>query len=499
MTPTFTIVVPTYNQEKYIGAAINSILSQTYTDWEAVVVNDGSTDGTAGILDEYEARDSRIRVFHQSNGGVAVALNRGLSEARGNWINWLSSDDMFEPDKLQMNYDWIQRYPECNFFFSYFSLLKQSTGEQIKHDLWGPLPKPEHQVLSLFYRNYLSGITICVRREAWEKVGQFDTALRYGQDYDQWLRLLRHNQAIFIPKWLVINRNHSEQGSETFPEACYFDTARAAIRFVNKTQFTDIVPFADLSDPEVALDTVMKTLEIVCDPSSFIYALGLHPALILRLLEWVTSGDIHDENLQTVLDGEISQCLSAMALVEGNNDWNWMWRTLAAAWENKKSQFIYSYVDPGMVGRREFISRKISRNNGPFLPLKEYLTQFLGLVGLETVENCYSSIVILCRDSACQLNSLREDLLSFALCGHQVMVICRSSIPYEWNNGIPILAWNENDRDMFPLIGRVDICLVCDAQGESVWLEADHWQTVEKKEIDSTASDAVNRPLIIII
>jgi glycosyltransferase involved in cell wall biosynthesis len=251
VTPTFSIIVPTFNQAKYLGAALDSILSQSYTDWEVVVVNDGSTDGTAGILNDYALRDRRIRVFDQPNGGVAAALNRGLSEARGTWINWLSSDDLFEPNKLQVNYDWIQRYPECNFFFSYFSLLEERTSSLTKHGLWGPLPKPEHQILTLLYRNFISGITICIRREAWERVGQFDTSLRYGQDYDQWLRLLRHNKAIFIPEWLVINRNHSEQGSEVFPEACYFDTACAAIRFINETQFPSLVPFADLSDPKV--------------------------------------------------------------------------------------------------------------------------------------------------------------------------------------------------------------------------------------------------------
>jgi glycosyltransferase involved in cell wall biosynthesis/GT2 family glycosyltransferase len=482
ITPTFTIIVPTFNHAKYLGAALDSVLSQSFPDWEAVVVNDGSTDGTAAILGDYASRDSRIRVFHQPNSGVAAALNRGLSEARGFWINWLSSDDMFEPNKLRVNYDWIRRFPGCNFFFSYFSLLRESTGEVTKNDLWGPLPKPEHQVLTLFYRNFLSGITICIRREAWEKVGQFDATLYYGQDYDQWLRLLRNNQAIFIPEWLVINRNHAEQCSETFPEACYFDTARAAIRFINKTPFPDIVPFADLSDARMALDAVRLTLEIACNPSSFLYALGPHPALILRLLEWVTSDGIRDEYLRETLDKRISHCLATMALAEGNGDWEWMWRTLAAVWGNRGSQFVYSPVDPAILGRHELTSREIGRSSGASLPLKEYLTRFLGQTGLETAERTVSSIVILSRDPAFPLDVLGREALHRVLRGHQVAVIGRNGSPYEWNNGAPILTWEGYDRDIMPWMGRVDLCLVCDDQGESVWLEADRWWTPASPE-----------------
>ncbi|MCM2284780.1 MAG: glycosyltransferase [Desulfobacula sp.] len=484
MIPTFSIIVPTYNQAKYIGAALDSILAQSYSGWEAIVINDGSTDDTAVIIENYAARDSRIRVFHQANGGVAAALNRGLSEARGTWINWLSSDDMFEPNKLQVNYNWIKRYPECNFFFSYFSILWESTGKLTKHDLWGPLPKPEYQILTLFYRNYLSGITICIRRKSWEKVGQFDIILRYGQDYDQWLRLLRHNRAIFIPEWLVINRNHAEQGSEVFPEACYYDTARAAIRFINETKFIDLVPFADLSDPTVVLDTVRITLEISCDPTSFLYALGPHPALILRLLEWLTSDCFQNKGLQENLRKEVGDFLVTMALSKDNRSWGWMWRSIAAAWENRRSPFLYSSIDPGLLGRRELISRESGSNSGPVLPLKEYLIQFFGQPDLDPIETPLFSIAILCRDSSCNIDILKKKSLQLSLSGHQVLLIAKNNTPYEWNQGAPVVACDKADRDQLPWIGRVDFCFVCDGQGETVWLEAAHWVTLSNRIAD---------------
>ena len=82
--------------------ALNSILFQTYPHWEAVVVNDGSTDETAAVLGEYEKLDQRFRVFHKDNGGTASALNEGLRHCRGDWVLWLSSDDFFEVRKLEV-------------------------------------------------------------------------------------------------------------------------------------------------------------------------------------------------------------------------------------------------------------------------------------------------------------------------------------------------------------------------------------------------------------
>ena len=116
--PFATIIVPTYNQEAFLGPALDSLLAQTDSNWEAIIVNDGSTDHTAEIAEEYARRDSRIRCIHKSNGGVASALNVGLESARGEWIHWLSSDDMFEPTKLAINRLWIKRHPDRNFFFA---------------------------------------------------------------------------------------------------------------------------------------------------------------------------------------------------------------------------------------------------------------------------------------------------------------------------------------------------------------------------------------------
>src|SRR5688500_18218683 len=121
--PTFTVIVPTYNQAAYLGSALDSLLAQTNPDWEAVVVNDGSTDATAEVMTAYAERDPRIRIFHKKNGGTGSALNEGLRQAQGKWICWLSSDDLFDKRKLEAHQMYILQEPETSFFHTHFFVL----------------------------------------------------------------------------------------------------------------------------------------------------------------------------------------------------------------------------------------------------------------------------------------------------------------------------------------------------------------------------------------
>lgn len=99
-SPTISVIVPVYNVEKYLTRCIDSILSQTFTDFELLLIDDGSTDNSGKICDEYAKQDSRIRVFHKENGGVSSARNLGLDNAKGNWICFCDSDDYVLPNWL---------------------------------------------------------------------------------------------------------------------------------------------------------------------------------------------------------------------------------------------------------------------------------------------------------------------------------------------------------------------------------------------------------------
>ena len=98
--PFFSIIIPVYNVAPYLRECLDSVLAQTFTDWEAICVDDGSTDGSDTILDEYAAKDSRLRVIHQPNAGVSAARNKALDVARGAWLCFLDADDLLQEDFL---------------------------------------------------------------------------------------------------------------------------------------------------------------------------------------------------------------------------------------------------------------------------------------------------------------------------------------------------------------------------------------------------------------
>ena len=106
----FSVIMPVYNAARHLREAVDSVLNQTYSDWELVCVDDGSTDGSAVILEEYAKLDCRVRVFHQENAGVALARNRGLDEARGEWIAWIDADDVYATWRLAEIAEVVNRY-----------------------------------------------------------------------------------------------------------------------------------------------------------------------------------------------------------------------------------------------------------------------------------------------------------------------------------------------------------------------------------------------------
>lgn len=108
MMPKLSVIIPVYNVTPYLRVCLDSVLAQTITDWECVCVDDGSTDGSGKVLDEYAARDPRFRIVHQPNNGVAQARQVGLSAARGEYVGWVDPDDWIEPHHFQVMLEKIE-------------------------------------------------------------------------------------------------------------------------------------------------------------------------------------------------------------------------------------------------------------------------------------------------------------------------------------------------------------------------------------------------------
>jgi len=286
-TPFFSIMMPTYNQAKFLPSSLNSIICQNDTDWEAVIVDDGSTDDTFEVLKAYEFKDSRVRSFYQENGGTAAALNTALKHCRGKWVCWLSSDDLFEPNKLFTHRQAIAEHPDIAFFHTHFYYLDDSTGEKNLPNPWRAIPGPALQVARFFSGNYISGITVCIERQILKEAGPFRTDLRYGQDFALWLNLSHRERSHYIDKRTATTRWHKGQATNEFPVAGFYDSAWACLEFLNAHPFIELFPILDLDDPEQAELAINETLSICMNPGSFIYQLGYSSALILRMLEWL--------------------------------------------------------------------------------------------------------------------------------------------------------------------------------------------------------------------
>lgn len=125
-SPKISVIVPVYNVEKYLPRCIDSILSQTFTDFELLLIDDGSTDNSGKICDEYAKHDSRIMVFHKENGGVSSARNIGLDNAKGKWITFSDSDDEFYSDALKTYNDIIQTHDNVDIICCGHSVFKAS-------------------------------------------------------------------------------------------------------------------------------------------------------------------------------------------------------------------------------------------------------------------------------------------------------------------------------------------------------------------------------------
>lgn len=469
--PFATIVVPTFNQARFLGQALDSLIAQTDKDWEAIVVNDGSTDNTQEVAEEYARRDIRIRCINQPNGGVAAALNTGLKNAKGEWVHWLSSDDMFEPDKLSINRRWIEKRADADFFFSYFTLLRDSTGERERRELWGPVPRDDHQILTLFFRNYISGITICVRRSAWEAVGFFDVSLRYAQDYDQWLRLLQKHKGVFIPEWTVVSRNHAAQGSETFPAACYFDTAKAAIRFINQHPFPELLPWADLSNERTALSAVSYAFDVACDRTAFLYCLGPNHALVSRVLEWAFSPECHWEAVRELAHARVQQ----MAFVDGDDDWAWFWRHLSLGMRHRHPRFHFEATNPTQIGLREWRTKN-ALGLEDSIPLAEYLRRFeqVEVERHSAAASQNARIVFLTDRLPVDDDALIEAANRLADRGYRPLILAKDAMPTTatWHvaGAIPILVLDQPDLDTLPWLGDVELAVTFGQTPPSPWL-----------------------------
>lgn len=209
-TPAISVIMSVHNHQAFVRQAIESVIAQTLPSWELILIDNGSTDESPALIDAMARRDARIRPIHQNNIGLAAARNRGIGLARGPWIAYLDSDDIWFPNALAAYSRFVEEHPSAQFVFGFAHRLRGVTITELAG---------EHQIhpvgtLELFLRMFLTPMTVCHRRALWDQAGRFDAQLRWCDDYDLFLRMSLLCRFEPIGAALGLRRRHAHNMSK---------------------------------------------------------------------------------------------------------------------------------------------------------------------------------------------------------------------------------------------------------------------------------------------
>ncbi len=240
--PTVSVVMAAKNYAKFLPEAIDSLLVQTFADWELVIIDDGSTDATVDVVRPYLA-DARIRYFRSDVLGQSRAKNLGIGFSSGDFIAFLDADDAWLPTKLAEQVALLRRCPTVGVTYTQRELIDENgTILSVSTE-----PLPGGWILpEIFLQNFVCFSSVMVRRELFETVGVFDPALDLSIDYDLWLRAARHFE--FQPVQQVLMKYRTGHGNLSKKLA---DRVATAISIMTRAVFRRGL-HAELSKPTIA-------------------------------------------------------------------------------------------------------------------------------------------------------------------------------------------------------------------------------------------------------
>lgn len=217
--PLVSVIIPSYNCEDYIAETLASVLDQTLSDLEIIVVDDGSRDRTREIV---AAQGGPVRLIAQDNARVCAARNRGIAEARGRFICLMDHDDWWFPDKLESQVACLEAHPEAGAAYASFILWhRDGTGAfpgpaSVDRSPWGEGEDPDFSgwIYHQFLRDcWMLTSTAMFRAEVFQRCGNFDVKLPYSEDWDLWLRMAREYPFVKLRRPNTLYRQHASQGN----------------------------------------------------------------------------------------------------------------------------------------------------------------------------------------------------------------------------------------------------------------------------------------------
>lgn len=227
-SPRITVALSVYNNGPYLAAALDSVLAQSFTDFELLIVNDGSTDESRAIIDDYAARDMRIRAIHQANQGLIASLNLMIAQARGDYIARMDGDDIALPDRFALQVAFLDAHPDHGVVGTCVTAITENGARRTDRTI-------DHATTSEAVHAALEGgpllchPSVMMRRSLVAEMGGYRAAYRHCEDYDLWLRLAERTRMTNLPQRLLLYRYSSTQVSNRHAVAQNYGAAVARL------------------------------------------------------------------------------------------------------------------------------------------------------------------------------------------------------------------------------------------------------------------------------
>jgi glycosyltransferase involved in cell wall biosynthesis len=208
--PKVSVIMPAFNGGRYIREAMNSVIAQTYRAFELIVVDDGSTDKTRDIVSDFikENRELPIRYLYQANRGAASARNAGIADVRGEYIAFLDCDDVWFPHKLEVQVPALETDKSAGLVFGDIVSFGEGRVDTAPASKIFDLSKIDKGISRLFAGNYISTLTVMVKKACLEKAGVFDESVTIVEDYDLWLRIAKYCKIVYVDSLVAKYRVH---------------------------------------------------------------------------------------------------------------------------------------------------------------------------------------------------------------------------------------------------------------------------------------------------
>ncbi len=266
--PFVSIIMPAHNHASHIRQAIESIINQTFSRWELIIIGDASVNGTEKIVDEYSDQ-ANIKVFHEENQGLSARLNRGLDLAQGRYFGFLPSNDLFYPEKLDIQVGWLEARPDVAALAGLQTFIDHDGQPLTDYHVqkWFDVsPKgKEDFLLGLLERNFVSAPSVLIRTEILRDLGGFDPDYISMQDYDLWFRLLKQYEMNVLPKPVVYYRWHGDNLPYKVTPATEAERARVLRKAAELLEPEEIFPvLQEDRRPEVIARCRTRLHEQIC-------------------------------------------------------------------------------------------------------------------------------------------------------------------------------------------------------------------------------------------